>query len=681
MAALNTLRTKGGIVLSIFIGVALLAFLLGDWDRMGQQKSIVIGTVNGDKIDYQQFNDLVDEITNAEMMLSGSSSLSVEQTDKVQKDAWQQTILKNVVLSSFEELGVVVSDQEMVDMTMGGFISPILRSIFVNSQGLFDEGMMKNFIANLDMDQSGRARIFWTYIEAQMSKERAMSKYTKLVSSSIYITNLEAERSAVEANTTVNVDYISQATTSIPDSLVEVSDLDMKVYYVKNFKRFKKNEGRELRYVVFEATPSDDDYTDGKEHFETLNNEFLASNDAEQFVNLNSETSFSPRYVGVEKLPKFIFADNSKVSQGQFFGPSFDNDVYTSLKVISKKNLPDSVTLRFTFAPATINADSLVKEMNRSSAKFDVQVSNLIAKVPSVKPANVASLNTSDLDEEMINKISETRVGKVVYIKRQDFYQIVKVEKKGKIVPKVQIAELIYTVLPSPQTEQVYYNLASNFVNSVSDTKSFNTKAQDEAILVRTAPLNPQSKGLDGIDNSRELARWAFTNEQNAVSHVVSIGSKNIVACLAKVSHKGTSTIEEVKEQVKYACISEKKNEMIAENMTKAGSIDAIASENSSTIESVRDVNFNSFYLPNLGVAPEFIGAVTSVAVDAQTKPIVSASKVYMAKVTSKVTTEDTDVDKQHALLEARAQSNVYGRVIGSLITRADIVDERVLYF
>ena len=35
MATLNTLRTRGGVIVSIVIGIALLAFLLGDLSSAG----------------------------------------------------------------------------------------------------------------------------------------------------------------------------------------------------------------------------------------------------------------------------------------------------------------------------------------------------------------------------------------------------------------------------------------------------------------------------------------------------------------------------------------------------------------------------------------------------------------------------------------------------------------------
>ena len=54
MATLNTLRTRGGIVVSIVIGIALLAFLLGDFGNQGasafQERKMRVGEINGEKI-------------------------------------------------------------------------------------------------------------------------------------------------------------------------------------------------------------------------------------------------------------------------------------------------------------------------------------------------------------------------------------------------------------------------------------------------------------------------------------------------------------------------------------------------------------------------------------------------------------------------------------------------------
>ena len=53
MATLNTLRTRGGVIVSIVIGIALLAFLLGDLSSAGNMmnaRKMRVGEIDGNKI-------------------------------------------------------------------------------------------------------------------------------------------------------------------------------------------------------------------------------------------------------------------------------------------------------------------------------------------------------------------------------------------------------------------------------------------------------------------------------------------------------------------------------------------------------------------------------------------------------------------------------------------------------
>ena len=67
MATLNTLRTRGGIIVSVVIGIALLSFLLGDFGNTGAKlmndRKMKVGTINGEKIGYAEFADKVDVYT------------------------------------------------------------------------------------------------------------------------------------------------------------------------------------------------------------------------------------------------------------------------------------------------------------------------------------------------------------------------------------------------------------------------------------------------------------------------------------------------------------------------------------------------------------------------------------------------------------------------------------------
>ena len=58
MASLNTLRTKFGIVLSIIIALALLAFILSLKTEMGfSGNDPRVGVIDGEKINYSEYYD------------------------------------------------------------------------------------------------------------------------------------------------------------------------------------------------------------------------------------------------------------------------------------------------------------------------------------------------------------------------------------------------------------------------------------------------------------------------------------------------------------------------------------------------------------------------------------------------------------------------------------------------
>ena len=62
MATLNTLRTRGGVIVSIVIGIALLAFLLGDLSSAGNMmnaRKMRVGEIDGNKIGYLEYTEPV----------------------------------------------------------------------------------------------------------------------------------------------------------------------------------------------------------------------------------------------------------------------------------------------------------------------------------------------------------------------------------------------------------------------------------------------------------------------------------------------------------------------------------------------------------------------------------------------------------------------------------------------
>ena len=114
MAGLNTLRTKGGLFLTIFIGLALLLFIVSlafENGGMGQQDPKV-AEINGEKITYTHYQDTFDAVQNNLSAMSGQDYSSSEAQDAVHNMTWQQLLNQYAIQPGFEKLGINVSDAE-----------------------------------------------------------------------------------------------------------------------------------------------------------------------------------------------------------------------------------------------------------------------------------------------------------------------------------------------------------------------------------------------------------------------------------------------------------------------------------------------------------------------------------------------------------------------------------------
>ena len=99
MASLITLRTKFGIVLSIIIALALLAFILSLKTEMGfSGNDPRVGVIDGEKINYSEYYDQYEQIK----AQSGVQENDEQQAAMLANATWQSLISKYVMTPGFE---------------------------------------------------------------------------------------------------------------------------------------------------------------------------------------------------------------------------------------------------------------------------------------------------------------------------------------------------------------------------------------------------------------------------------------------------------------------------------------------------------------------------------------------------------------------------------------------------
>ena len=158
MAALGKIRSKGAILIGI-IGLGLFAFIAEEGVRsceyMHNDQRQQIGEVLGEKVNYQDFQNLVEEYTEVLKMQQGQENLNEEELNRVRDMVWGQYVQSKIIANQAEKVGITVTDQEMKNMLSEGTNPMLLSTPFVNRQtGRFDASALQKFIADYKAQQN-----------------------------------------------------------------------------------------------------------------------------------------------------------------------------------------------------------------------------------------------------------------------------------------------------------------------------------------------------------------------------------------------------------------------------------------------------------------------------------------------------------------------------------------------
>ena len=222
MVSLNTLRTKFGVLLSIIIAGALLAFIFSLKTEMGfSGNDPEVGSINGEDIHYSEFLAAYDDVK------SQMGELNTDQAaQQALSNTWQILLSDHVFAPSFEELGLAVGAAEHKAMVRGERASNVFGSVFGYPQsGEYSLEAVTSFLEQVESNP--QAQQMWTFLSKQADVDRAMMKFQELVKKGAYATALEVERGVKADNTSYNGRYVVSRYNTVEDSLVTVSDWEI----------------------------------------------------------------------------------------------------------------------------------------------------------------------------------------------------------------------------------------------------------------------------------------------------------------------------------------------------------------------------------------------------------------------------------------------------------------------
>ncbi|MDI3526292.1 MAG: peptidyl-prolyl cis-trans isomerase [Tenuifilum sp.] len=699
MATLERIRNRAGVLVSIVIGLALFAFILGDFLSSGgaffNRSQMEIAEIAGNSISYEDFQAKVNENEYLQKLFSNQTSLNEQQMLKIREQVWQDLLRANILNVEYNKLGLSIHPDELFDMVQGRNIHPFIRQQFGDPQtGEVNKAFITNFLKNMDRDP--KAKTYWLFLEKEIQKDRLFSKYLTLIRKGLGVTSLQANKAFNERVTKINFDYLVQTYQSVPDSVVEVTESDIKDYYEAHTNDYKQTASRDIEYVVFPISPSDEDVKDAEEWMKKAYEEFSTTTDPKQYVTLNSDSKFDSKYYKKSELPENISEWAFSNTVGSVSEIYRDGDSFKVNRIIEFKMLPDSVKARHILispkgqtpdakSAAKAKADSILNVLKRGGSWSKLAAKYSDDPGSNDKGGDLGWFPSGMMVPEFDHAAFNGALGELQLVETQFGYHILQVTRRGKEFNKVQIATLERKIVPSSVTTSKVYNQAAAFAGNNRTYDKF-VSAADESNYVRRVANNllPNDRNIAGLDQPRELIRWAYRAEKGDVSDVMQIGDSYIVAALTEVREEGIAPLKQVLTDVRYRALREKKAEYLInktkEAMSGKADINALAQELGLAVASAENVSLSSLTVPNAGIEPAVIG-VASVSEEGQlTGPVKGNNGVFVFTLTSKVK-EEGDATMEKTRIANMYQSRAYYEVFEALKKNADIIDKRYNFY
>jgi peptidyl-prolyl cis-trans isomerase D len=620
----------------------------------------------------------------------------------LRQQAWDLLIARYAVEPEFSKVGVVVTDDEIVDMINGTNINPTIQQSFTNPQtGAFDRNQLNQFIRDIQKPENAgsQQRAQWEIFQRDLKPGRERIKYENLLMKTAYVTKAEAEQQYHLQTDVVEAKYLFVPYVTISDSAVQVTDADLKDYYNKNLEKFKTEATRDMKFVVVALTPSSEDTAAVRDEMTRIAQELKTTNEDSLYASQNSDAQNAFQKYNPGTLPDFINKDS--LTEGKVFGPFLDGNSYKVVKISRIFNdtiysaRASHILFRWTDETdaakkiAKENAQKVLKEI-KGGASFAEKArihgtdgtasqggdlgwfSNTGAMV---KPFEDAVFGANKAG--VLNDVVETQFG----------YHLIDITSP-KTNKAYQVAVVERAIGPSDATTSAAFSKAETMVAGVSGVEEFEAKAKELGLNVQEAKnIQSNARSINAVGDARGLVQWLFRDaEEGKVSQVFELDGMNVVGVMTGETEKGTKSLEQVKLEITPEVQKIIKGRMIREKLKGAsGTLEEIAKTfgTDANVYTASDLRLNANSLPYAsGVDPVAVGTAFSLENGKRSAPVDGENGIIIIEVQNKTIAPALDdysayKDQLKQAIENRDRSSI----APALRENANIEDKRYKFF
>ena len=702
MAILGNLR-KNSFVLIAVIGMALFAFVIaGVFDGSGFQSPDPIGKVNGDELSITDFRNQMD-------LLKKSYNFNDLQA---LTSAWDESIRTKLLEQQIDELGIGTSiDHLEFFLSQSPSFSSDER--FVNDAGQFDINKFSNFIAEIK-EINPQSYVQWSSQENQFNEQIKVNTYFNLIASGLNSTFYQGKNQYLNSNSIADISFVKIPYSIISDSLVSVKNSEISKYIKENPVDFEQKSTRDISYVTFTESPSNQDEMDLRNKMNSLLNDrneynqvsklneslpgFLTTGDLEFFLTENSDVEYDSVY-----RPKGFYSSEHaqmifNLNNNNTYGPYVDGDFLKISKMLDKKI---NGNVRASHILVSYNgSQGSNPQITRTKSEARTEANRILRLVRS-NPDNFSSYalefsdgpsknNGGDLgffqEGAMVKPFNDfvftNRVGRTGLVETDFGYHVIKVVAKEDVV---KVGTLALRNIPSERTSDSIFNIASKFEIDLASTSNINDTAKNLDFEVKSLnSIGELDHDLPDMESQRRLVQWLFNEETNINDYKrfdLSSGGYVIVQ-LTEKNEDGLMSPGLASINVLPILKNKKKAKIIIDKNRKYKSLEEISSNNNLEINNVSALNQSTPIVAQAGFEPKVIGTAFGLEINGISSLVEGESGVYMIKLNALKDPEE--IESYSAFenqLTNKLRTNLDFNIIQSLKNSADISDNRKGYY
>ena len=617
MASLQKIRNHGALLIAI-VGLAMLAFILGDFLNSGSsffnRSRENVGVIEGQKIHYTEYEAAKEQLTEVYKIETGRSDFDEDTHAQNRNQVWNMMMMDYTLRAQAKAIGMDITADELSELCIGDNVHQIIRSrrAFMDENGQFSRDAVVNLLQAInqegeDAEQNAnlkQAKDYWMYWEKAVRISYMQEKYTALLQHLFKANSLDAEYAFNGRQNGVSAEYVMQPYYAVADSLVKVSDSDIRKLYKQHKQQYKQTPNRAIEYIAFDIKPSEDDFKAAQELLAGLQEEFKTAEDVSLVVNTNSDIMYDGRDYSEETVPAqykdFAFAKGAKA--GDCTEILFENNTYSMARLMQTGySLPDSVELK--------------------------------AIVEGGEDQELGWFKATDLPKNIAEPAFAGKRGTRFTVAQGMGEQTYEVMEVGKATPKVKLAILAREVTPSSKTYSVIYNQAKQFIVANNSAEALEAAAQEAGLtVVPQYNLTETTDKVGQLKSSRPIVRWAFEAKEGQVSDVFECGQQFIVAALTEVNDGEYRPLDAVRAELTYEATNNAKAEYIKKQLKGVTTLEAAAEALNQKVQNVERVSLSDSRFGNAGMEPAVIGKVLAIGENEVSEPVQGKTGVFMVK-------------------------------------------------